>query len=373
MNIFLVTDVFNSGGREKVIADLANNLFSVGHHVTIIILDGSSCNYLANVNPDIYVKKLKILNNGKFSFNVLSYFQLGVFLWNNKPDIIHYHLYAFRLFICAFISKMFRVSAPQVRTVHTSGLFYENQSGFIDKLRLNSEIIAIKLNKIASVGISKLIHDNNIKYFSCASEDFYHIYNGIDLSHYSCAINKNIGGRVTFVYLARLVPGKNHFFLIDVWYEFIKKHPNAELLIVGDGELRESLQEKIVSLGMCNSIILQGHQPEVSNILAHSDVALFPSSYEGFSISLLEYFASSLPVVAHDIPAFKEVGINGDNMFLISLFDTNGFLKCMSILYNDVELRLKIGKRARETVDKFKLEKFMSEHVNMYKKLVERI
>ncbi|EJB5573594.1 glycosyltransferase family 4 protein [Citrobacter freundii] len=373
MKILLVTDVFNSGGREKTIADLANNLLIDGHDVTILILDGSEADYLVNVDSGVSFKKLKVLNDGKISVNPISYYKLGAFLRGNKPDVIHYHLYAFRFLICSFISKLFRVSASQIRTVHTSGLFYEKQSTLVDKVRLKSEVIATKINNIASIGISKLIHENNIKYFSCASEHFFHVYNGLELSQYSHAADKSVDEKIVFVYLARLVTGKNHCFLIDVWYDFIKEHCNAVLLIVGDGDLRNSIKEKIEHLGLQDSVILQGHSFEVSNILTHSDVALFPSSYEGFSISLLEYFASSLPVVAHDISAFREVGIHGYNIYLVSLFDKDGFLKYMSLLYNDAELRKKIGECARETVENFKVEKFVSEHIDIYKKMIERV
>lgn len=370
MNILFVTDIFNSGGREKVISDLANYCIRTGHVVTVLVLDGEQSNYADNLEKGVVCKKLDILKNGKFSLNPIAYAKLGFYLKEYKPDIIHYHLYAFRLLICSLISKFFFISAKQVRTVHTSGLFYDERRTFLNKLRLGSEKLATKISGLSVIGISKQIHENNINFFQPHTSKLFRIYNGIDISCYYKS-NRAMDKKIVFVYLARLVDGKNHVFLLNIWSCFIKEHKNAELLIVGDGDLKEMLEHQAGDLKLHDSVKFLGHMSNVRNILANANIALFPSSYEGFSISLLEYFASSLPVVAHDIPAFSEISTHGENIYLIPMFNAGEYLKAMSSLYFDSSLRQSIGEKARLIAEQFSLERFSLEHLSLYDKLLK--
>lgn len=371
MNLLFVTDVFNAGGREKVISDLANCCFKAGHTVTVLILDGHQSDYVKNLEAGILYKKSNILNNGRFTLNPIAYAKLGLYFKKNKPDIIHYHLYAFRLLVCSLISKLFFISAQQVRTVHTSGLFYEERTSFLNKARLGSEKIAAKLSDLSVIGISKQIHENNIRFFHSHTSKLFRIYNGIDVSSYYYEVNRNAkDNKIVFVYLARLVDGKNHDFLLNIWSLFIKEHKNAELLIVGDGDLREMLEHLAGNLKLHNSVKFLGNISNVRHILANANIALFPSSYEGFSISLLEYFASSLPVVAHDIPAFSEISTHGENIYLIPIFNADRYLNAMSSLYFDASLRQLIGEKARLVAEQFSFEKFSLEHLSLYKSLL---
>lgn len=371
MNILFVTDIFNAGGREKVIVDLANYCFKIGHVVTVLVLDGNQSNYAEHLDAGVVCQKFNILKNGKFSLNPIAYAKLGFYLKENKPDIIHYHLYAFRLLVCSLISKLFFISSQQVRTVHTSGLFYEESESFIKKWRLDSEKVATKISNMSVIGISKKIHENNIRFFHSYTNKLFLIYNGIDISSYHYERNRNAGeNKIVFVYLARLVDGKNHDFLLKIWSSFIKEHKNAELLIVGDGDLKEMLEYLAENLKLHDSVKFLGHISNVRHILANANIALFPSSYEGFSISLLEYFASSLPVVAHDIPAFSEISTHGENIYLIPMFNADSYLSSMSSLYFDASLRQLVGEKARLVAEQFSLERFSLEHLSLYNSLL---
>lgn len=372
MNIMLITDIFNAGGREKVIADLANNLSNAGNAVSILILDGSNSDYIEHINPTVRCIKFNVFKNGRFSLNPIVYTKLGAFLKKNKPDIIHYHLYAYRLLLCSLIAKLFFISSPQIRTVHTSGLFYEETQSKLNKLRLISEKIAVKISKMTVIGISKKIHENNDIFFKSSARKLVHIYNGLDVSSYFHIENDAKSCKVTYIYLARLVNGKNHDFLIRLWPSFIKGHPNSELHIVGDGNLRFELEELTKNLGVESSIIFLGNLSDVTRTLAVANIALFPSSYEGFSISLLEYFASNLPVIAHDIPAFSEIATHEKNIYLIPLFDAGSFFNAMSRLYYEPKEREYIGKNARLLAERFSIDEFIESHISLYDDLLQR-
>lgn len=96
---------------------------------------------------------------------------------------------------------------------------------------------------------------------------------------------------------------KNHSFLLDVFSEIRKRRPEAVLVLVGDGELRSQVEEKIKALGLENSVILTGVRSDVPRMLQAMDAFLFPSLYEGVPVTMVEAQASGLPCyISKNVP-----------------------------------------------------------------------
>lgn len=93
---------------------------------------------------------------------------------------------------------------------------------------------------------------------------------------------------------------KNHAFLLEVFAAVRKKKPNARLLLVGDGELRPHIEEKIAALGLQEYVILTGVRSDVPALLQAMDVFVFPSHYEGLPVTLVEAQAAGLPCFISD-------------------------------------------------------------------------
>ena len=83
---------------------------------------------------------------------------------------------------------------------------------------------------------------------------------------------------------------------------------NTKLMMIGDGELRSNIQEKVNSLGIANSVIFTGLQRNVNELLQGIDCFVFPSFYEGLPVTIIEAQASGLPIVLSDVIS-KEVEI----------------------------------------------------------------
>lgn len=93
---------------------------------------------------------------------------------------------------------------------------------------------------------------------------------------------------------------KNQRFLLELMPELIKMRPNAHLLLLGDGEDRAMLEERIRTLGLENHVTLAGNVTDVGAFLSAMDVFAFPSLYEGAPLALLEARANGLPCVVSD-------------------------------------------------------------------------
>lgn len=103
-----------------------------------------------------------------------------------------------------------------------------------------------------------------------------------------------IEGKLVIGYVGRLCYQKNTLFLIDVFNEIIKQNSGAVLLLVGDGENRDDVRNKIKSLGLENYIIMTGVRSDVAELLQAMDLFLLPSRFEGLPVVLIEAQTSGL-------------------------------------------------------------------------------
>lgn len=373
--IVYIIESFNIGGREKVVLDLCNKVNKDVFDVTLIILSNDRLSFVEALDKSIKIYALNINQKQlrSFKFFPLSLNKLINILKELKPHIIHSHVFYMHLLLISLAILISNENVLHFRTVHTSGLFYENQKTLIDKFRLYIEKIAIKINKTYLIGVSQAVHKNNIKYFKKYSMSLKLIYNGVDLDKFKksnyCLTKNNFGyekSDIVVSYVARLDSGKNHLFLIEIWREVQNYIHNAKLCFIGDGFLREELINAVVERNLENTIKFLGSASNVFELLSISDLAVFPSSFEGFSLVMLEKFAMSLPVIASDIAAFREIGNNGKNCFLVSLEDRDLYVKKIIELCENDKLRSVMAANARITAIKFNINKCITFHEEYY-------
>jgi len=101
-------------------------------------------------------------------------------------------------------------------------------------------------------------------------------------------------------HVGRLSEPKNHTFLLDVFAEVEKEKPEARLLLVGDGPLRESLQKKCNDLGIAEKVLFVGAKLNTEDYYQAMDVFAFPSLWEGLPVSVVEAQASGLSCLISD-------------------------------------------------------------------------
>lgn len=176
--------------------------------------------------------------------------------------------------------------------------------------------VLVKLNRL----LSKYFVDD---LFACSNEaatwmfgsDLYRrknvtiVKNKIDARKfaYDCDARKeirrknNIGKEsVVIGHTGRLSPGKNHSFMIDIFYNFKKIHPDSYLMFIGDGILRDSLKIKTEKLGLKDCVLFVGNQNNIGAWLSAMDLFLFPSDYEGLGMSVIEAQTSGLRCILSD-------------------------------------------------------------------------
>ena len=132
--------------------------------------------------------------------------------------------------------------------------------------------------------------------------------NAIDLSKYTLdrecreQLRKKYKLENTFVigHVGRFMVQKNHEFIIDIFVEILKKKIDARLLLIGDGELKGSIQKKVENYNITDKVIFMGAISNVNEIYQVMDTFLLPSFYEGLPLVGVEAQSVGLPCFFSD-------------------------------------------------------------------------
>ena len=369
--ILHITGIIGIGGVEKMVIQLCNNLNKDLFNVAIFSYS-IDVNITKELNNDVKLislgYKTKDIAGWKFIIHLFPIIgKIIKMIRNEKPDIIHIHTTASRYLIFSLISLLFFRNIIFIKTVHTSGYFL-NSKTISDKIRLFIERLAIRIRPTHIVGISKQVYDINQCIFTNIVKSYSLIYNGIDINAFNKSIEekKKDSNIINVAYVARVVPGKNHLFLIHLWKKIINNNTNIRLLFIGDGILLNTIKVEIKKYNLEKNILCLGGCNNVAQILNNCDFAVFPSEFEGFGISLIEKMASKLPVIASDIPPFREIISDQKDGFIIDTKNENEWIKTINILSTNQSLRIKIGEAAYEKSKKYSLDKMVEKYENLY-------
>ena len=157
-------------------------------------------------------------------------------------------------------------------------------------------------------------------------------------------------GRRLVLFSGRLVPRKGVEHLLDAWREASPRYPEARLLILGDGPLREPLEEAAGRLGLSSTVRFGGRVDNVPALLRAADLFVLPSLQEGLSNSLLEAMASGLPAAASRIGGVVDVAEDGRTALLVPPGDGKALAGALADLLDDGALRERLGAAALETI-----------------------
>ena len=154
------------------------------------------------------------------------------------------------------------------------------------------------------------------------------------------------------LHVGRLIEQKNHSALLRVFKQVTQSVENVHLLLVGDGPLREDIEQQINSLGLSPSVTLLGIRSDVPTLMQASDLLIFPSLHEGFGLVATEANAAGIPVVGSSIPGLTEAVEDGVTGFLHDLADEDAMAVSVTKLLGDPELAAKMGRAGRERVQR---------------------
>lgn len=353
MKTVIIVPVFMTGGGECMAAQLAVHLDRSRMDVEVISMYPRQ--------GHVYEKKVEdagipvhYMNKGSGK-SITAQVRLWRELSRLKPDVIHGHLYA------SFYALPWVLThrAKLVHTIHTKP--DEEFSGF---LRGILQFFA-RLGKVQFVVISKINQQIACRAFHCGPQRYPVVNNPVEIERF-CRREKN-DGRITFINVSRLNRDKNLGLIIRAMPGVLAQVPNARLVLVGDGELREALRQEAVRLGVQEQVEFAGEQARPEDFLARADVYVLSSHLEGLPLSVLEAMAAGLPVISTNVGGMAD--IVKDNGVLIAEGDQEALTREMIRFAQDPALRERCAEASRELVKAYDAKACAEAYTMIYKKI----
>lgn len=326
IKILHVTEKLQAGGIENFIMNIYRN----------IDREKLDFNFMVTRNEnEFFEEEIKQLGGKKFvidsnkSDNVFKRVlkeakQLEKFLKENKYDVVHVH--------SGTPLRIFYLRAAK-RAKVTKRIYHSHSA------EVKGPHSGLKIKKVIFKLLRNLFPIYATNYFACsqlAAEWMYPkkiirqqkvvvINNGIDIQKfkYNEEIRKqyreffNIEDKKVIGHIGRFNHQKNHTFLIDIFKKIYDNNKEYVLLLLGDGELRKEIENKVKDLNIEDGVKFLGVRDDVEKVMQAMDLFLLPSNYEGLPVVGIEAQASGLPMICSD-NITKEVCIT-DNVKLISL------------------------------------------------------
>ncbi|OON97597.1 MAG: hypothetical protein ATN32_05390 [Candidatus Epulonipiscium fishelsonii] len=167
-------------------------------------------------------------------------------------------------------------------------------------------------------------------------------------------------------HVGRFSEAKNHIFLIHVFKEITKCHPNSKLVLVGDGTLLEEIIKEVLKLQLQNKVVFLGRRTDIYNIYNMFDAFVLPSLFEGLGNVLIEAQVNRLSCIASSmIP--KETKISNAITYLSLKISSKLWAK--EILYKQSK---RINIRYNSNINKFNIVKASKNLEVLYQRILKR-
>jgi len=171
--------------------------------------------------------------------------------------------------------------------------------------------------------------------------------------------------------VGRLSKEKGHAYLIEAFSKLIKEYPHADLIIIGDGPLRDELERQCVSFGVKDMVEFTGYQDDVSSFYSSMDIFISPSLVEHFPIAILEAMNHGKAIAATDVGGTGHLIQDRDTGLLMKPASSDDIYRKLLTLVDDSALRLFLGDNARRFVRaNYSLEKMVASYRKVYEEVI---
>jgi glycosyltransferase involved in cell wall biosynthesis len=144
--------------------------------------------------------------------------------------------------------------------------------------------------------------------------------------------------------------------------------PNVQLLLVGDGILRPSLEKLARSLGVAERVTFFGRRKDVAQILKASDIYIHSATFDGFGIAACEAMAAGLPVIASDVPGLADV-VRGAGI-LFPAGDHAALARKIRDLMVSSERRREMSEASQKRAQSFGIDRTVDGYLAMYESVL---
>lgn len=348
MKVCFVTSTLTSGGSERVMSLLANKFVEKGLCVEII-----------NLNKHIVFYPLHEEVRLSFAED-----EVGTSIWNKivwlrrhisftRPDVVIPFMEAV---YCFTLLSLLGVHVPVISSERIDPRKSPWFRNIIRRVFLPlTDWLVVQTKDIKSFYPSFIRRKTSI------------IYNPISGKVFSLA---PVEKKNRIISIGKLDYQKNQKILIQAFAKLAPLYSDYQLLIYGEGPLRDNLQHLIDDLQLKDRVLLPGRSDKVLEEMNQSKMFVFSSDFEGLSNALIEAVCVGLPIVTTRVSGVSELIENGKTGFVVPCRDVDAFADAMRVLLDDENLMKKMGNENKKKVAMFDLNNIAGQWEDLINKVV---
>lgn len=340
MKIAFYINAIHEGGAERVMVNLASNFANEGDNVILITSFKDSWEYPYSTKIKRYILEENKTFRSTIKRNIFRILELRKVLKVESPDCIVSFMAEpnYRAIIASHGLKIKTIISVR----NDPNKEYPGKIGnLLGKKLLPLADGCVFQTSEAQRWFPKKLQDKSQIIFNAVKEDFFEI---------NRQVVKN-----TIVTCGRLEEQKNHKMLINAFELVLKKHPDAKLMIYGEGKLRSDLTELIKSKGIEQNVLLCGNSNNVPEVLSKAEIFVLSSDYEGMPNALMEALAAGVPCISTDCPCGGPKSLITDkvNGRLISIKNEQQLANVLVELLDNKEMATGLGIEAQKRAFEF--------------------
>ena len=337
------------GGAETMLVRVLKELPEYNNIVVTLYEDN-------HFKSELECTKYICLNQRSLLHFPLTAIKLRKVIKQHKVDIVHTHLFWPTLIARMGVPK----KVPLITTIHAFiATSVEYKKWFIRLLDKNS----YRLRKSIIIGVARGATKEYFSFLNIKPYKAYALYTFVDTALFNIQHDIPTENKTTFrlISIGALRVQKNHKYLVEAFK--LLKEEKIELHIFGMGPLQQKLQKTIDETGV--KVILKGQVENMNEILPRYDLFVMSSTFEGFSLGVLETMAVKVPMLLSDIVSFREQC--EDTAMYFNLENVNDFASKVKVLAANKELCLQMSEHAyKRVISNFTLQHHIDQLRRIY-------
>ena len=358
--LYITNGIKGAGGLERVLSVKASYLAEqLGHEVHILTLNHRAAPLFYNFSSKIQLHDIEVEGN---PLRYISQYRKGILqtIQNIQPDVIS---------VCddglkAFFLPLLLPKTPIIYERHVSKqIAYGANPSVAKKIRVG---LQLQLMNVLGRYFDKFVvlTQDNLNEWNLPNT----VVIPNPLSFYPEAqaelTNK------TVIAVGKHTHQKGFDRLLQSWAVILQTQPEWILEMYGKFDEQHSLQYLAKQLNIENSVRFFEPDPDIATRFLNASVFAFSSRFEGFGMVLIEAMACGVPCVSYDCPCGpSDIIRSGEDGFLVSNHDTDGFTQKLLELIENRELRLKMGAQAKINVKRYLPEVVVKQWDELFKSL----
>ncbi|MCQ2113708.1 MAG: glycosyltransferase family 4 protein [Bacteroidaceae bacterium] len=373
MRVLICIPCLMTGGTEILTLNLVHSLVHGGHDVTTACYfeysDDMVQRYKKAGSKVVLCSKDGIRTGGIKGIMFL-FVHLRMVLKMCKPDIVHVQYMAPGA-IPIILLKLLGVKTI-VATVHTAADIYPSLKlvHFIQRYCVKVWTCITQRAEESFFGTSQLYTTDTI----LKKHNHFTIYNSLPYGMQSESSKFQVQSfrkLMTIGVVSRLEHIKGMDLVIPAFAKVKQSNPEIDLIIVGDGSLKDLMQHQAIDLKCSESVRFVGRQPqeELNKWYRQMDVVLMPSRSEGFGLTAIEAMANGCVVVASNVGGLPEIVEDGRVGLLHANESVDDIVEKVNVLFDDEQMYVQMKEYTQVYVQQYSFKNFSELFNDLYKKI----